>query len=185
MAVTLKQVRAVLDPEEPDYAGGKRLGPGALPALARLVREGDPMLASKAASLAAMIGGPEAGKVLEAAARHRAVGVRAAAAHGAQFLRSEQAEGVLLGLLDDASPAVAKVAARSAAGVARPKMREKLQAVVRSKRESFVRERFGRFEIELERRARSAQGGTTGTVAPSAARGEFLRPVQPGGPERP
>ena len=55
MPVTMKQVRAALDPEEPDYEKAAKLGPEALPHLEKLISRKDPNLASKAASLAGMI----------------------------------------------------------------------------------------------------------------------------------
>jgi len=39
MAVTMAQVRAVLDPDEPDYGQAAKLGPQALAHLEKLVKE--------------------------------------------------------------------------------------------------------------------------------------------------
>jgi HEAT repeat protein len=75
MAVTMEQVRKALDPEEPDYAKAAKLGPEALPHLAKLIAGKDPGLASKAASLAGMIGGEKAAPVLEKAAASKDVRV--------------------------------------------------------------------------------------------------------------
>src|SRR4051812_22614096 len=99
MPVTMEQVRKALDPEEPDYAKATKLGPDALPHLQKLIQGRDPGLASKAASLAGMIGGEQAGAVLEKAAGHRDVRVRVAAAHSAQHLPAAAASQVLATLV--------------------------------------------------------------------------------------
>ena len=51
MAITLEQVRALLDAEEPNYAALARLGPEILPHLRTLIAGGDEYFATKAASL--------------------------------------------------------------------------------------------------------------------------------------
>jgi HEAT repeat protein len=119
MPVTMKQVRAALDPEEPDYAKAAKLGPGALPHLEKLIGGKDPGLASKAASLAGMVGDERAARVLEKAARHKDVRVRVAAAHSAQYLPPLDASRILSTLLADDDVGVQKVALKSVArGVA-------------------------------------------------------------------
>ena len=85
MATTEAQVRAYLEPEEPNYpAAAAALGAEALPVLDTLVRGGDPLLASKAAYLASMIPDEQAARVLEQAARSAHPTVRVAAAAGMQ-----------------------------------------------------------------------------------------------------
>ena len=85
MATTEAQVRAYLDPEEPNYtAAAAALGPDALPVLEALVQEADPLLASKAAYLASLIPDERAARVLEQAAHSRHATVRVAAAAGLQ-----------------------------------------------------------------------------------------------------
>ena len=60
MAVTMKDVRAVLEPDEPDYKeGAKAWAAAALPHLDALVGGGDTMLASKATYLASLIKEPK------------------------------------------------------------------------------------------------------------------------------
>ena len=113
MPVTMKQVRAALDPEEPDYAKAAKLGPQALPHLEKLIARDDPGLASKAASLAGMIGDEKAARVLEKAARHRDVRVRVAAAHSAQHLPAPDASRILSRLMADKDVGVQKVALKA------------------------------------------------------------------------
>src|SRR5437867_4118299 len=103
MPVTLEQVRAALDPEEPDYPKAARiLGPEALPHLERLIASDHPMLASKAAYLAGLIGTERSAEVLRRAARSGDVRVRIAAAAAAGNLPPASASDVLLNLVDDA-----------------------------------------------------------------------------------
>lgn len=114
MAITFEQVRAALDPEEPDYnKAAKNLGPEALPHLERLIVGDHSMLASKAAYLAGLIGTESSVPVLERAARHGEATVRIAAAAAMQHMPSEAASDLLLGLIDDPDVGVQKVAMRS------------------------------------------------------------------------
>jgi HEAT repeat protein len=113
MAVTSEEVRAALDPEEPDYEAAAKLGPDALPHLQRFVEGPDPNLASKAAYLAGRIGDPQAAPILEVAATSDDPAIRAAAAGGVRHLPDEQADAVLQTLLDDDEPGVRKTALRA------------------------------------------------------------------------
>jgi hypothetical protein len=110
MAVTMQQVREVLDPEEPDYQRGVALGPEALPHLDVLVSLGDPMLASKATYLASLIQHPLAVDVVEKAARNTDPIVRVAAAAAATNLSSAGESDVLRELDNDPDAGVRKVA---------------------------------------------------------------------------
>jgi HEAT repeats len=110
MPVTMEEVRAVLDPEEPDYAAAALLGPEALPHLRELVESGDPMLASKAAYAAGMIDGDEAVEVLREAARSDEPTVRVAAAASVANLGADTSAELLEGLVADDDPGVRKVA---------------------------------------------------------------------------
>ena len=132
MPVTLKQVRDALLPEEPDYGTAKQLGRGALPHLEELVEGPDPLLASKAAYLTGLIGGPRATAVLQSAAVSRFPEVRVAAAAGAANLEAQAASMVLLPMLDDADVGVRKVALKSVPPEASAEVRAKVQSVQRS-----------------------------------------------------
>ncbi len=110
MAVKMDQVRRALDPEEPDYEKGARLGPEALPHLAALVESGDTLLASKAAYLASLIDGAQAGEIVQAAARSEDAVLRVAAAGAAVNLEPDARERVLENLIEDPDPGVTKVA---------------------------------------------------------------------------
>lgn len=113
MAVTMKNVRAALDPEEPNYAEAARLGAGALPHLSALVGGDDPMLASKAAYLASLIKDSRSAGVVKAAAASSDPTVRVAAAAAAVNLTAAGASTVLVELVDDDDIGVRKVARSS------------------------------------------------------------------------
>jgi HEAT repeat protein len=110
MAVTSEQVRAELVKDEPNYEAAAQLGTDALPHLQRFVESGDPNLAPKAAYLAGRIGVSQASPILELAATSDDAGIRVAAAAGVRYLPDEQADNVLLPLLDDDEPVVRKKA---------------------------------------------------------------------------
>lgn len=131
MPVTMEQVRAALDPEEPDYAKAATLGPGVLPHLEKLIARNDPHLASKAASLAGMIGDERAGAVLMKAAKHKDVRVRIAAAHSAQHLPPAAASLVLTPLLADKDIGVQKVALKSVPRAGTPQLRAKVETLTK------------------------------------------------------
>ena len=134
MPVTMKQVRAALDPEEPDYEKAAKLGPEALPHLEKLIGRKDPNLASKAASLAGMIKDERAVRVVEKAAKHEDVRVRVAAVYSAQFLPPEDASRVLTAALSDKDVGVQKVALKSVPKKPTPELRAKIEALAKQKR---------------------------------------------------
>jgi HEAT repeat protein len=144
MAVTMEMVRSLLAPDEPDYEKAKEIGAEALPFLAGLVESDDKMIASKAASLAGMISGPGAAAVLERAARHPTVAVRAAAAHGAQNLPAADAERLLIKMMDDKDPAVSHRAVIAARRVPTEMIRQKLRALQAAHPVEFVRDAAGK-----------------------------------------
>jgi HEAT repeat protein len=140
MAITMKDVRAWLDPEEPNYAGAARsLGPAALPFLLELVRGGDLGLASKATYLASLIKSDKSVEVLEAAAATNEPILRVQAAAGLQNLKPAHAERVLNTLKSDPDPGVRKVMVKAAARVKSPRVAAVLKQIARSDPEPFVR----------------------------------------------
>ena len=86
MAVSMNDVRRVLDAEEPNYDAAAKLGPDALPHLQALVAGPDPMLASKAAYAASLLEGALGESVVHAAAQSHNPVVRVAAAAAARNL---------------------------------------------------------------------------------------------------
>jgi hypothetical protein len=113
MAVTMAQVRALLDVDEPDYLEAAALGPDAIPHLKTLVREADAMLASKAAYLAGLIATDAALDVVKAAAESSEPVVRVAAAAAVRNLSPAAGTRVLNPLLTDPDPGVRKAASKA------------------------------------------------------------------------
>jgi hypothetical protein len=128
MAVTMQNVRAALDPEEPDYEEAAKLGPEALPHLEVLVNSGDSMLASKATFLASLIKDAKSAEIVEMAARSDDPVVRVAAAAAATNLAASRASAVLLDLVTDPDPGVRKVARASVPEKPSARLTEKLEA---------------------------------------------------------
>ena len=139
MAITMKDVRAWLDPDEPNYAGAKSLGPAALPFLLELVRGGDLGLGSKATYLASLIASDKSVEVIEAAAGTNEPILRVAAASGLHNLKPAHAERVLNTLKADSDPGVRKVMVKSASQVSTPGIAAVLRQIARSDPEPFVR----------------------------------------------
>ncbi len=140
MAIMMKDVRAWLDPDEPNYAGARALGPAALPFLLELVRGGDLGLGSKATYLASLIASDKSVEVIEAAATTNEPVLRVAAASGLQNLKPAHAERVLNILKRDPDPGVRKVMVKSASRVNSPSVAAALKQIGRSDSEPFVRQ---------------------------------------------
>jgi HEAT repeat protein len=115
MAITLEQVRALLDAEEPNYAALARLGPEILPHLRTLIAGGDEYFATKAASLVSRINDDRATAVLRDAANHASPRVRLAVAGGIKNFARPAAAGVLMALLNDSDTGVRKLALKASA----------------------------------------------------------------------
>jgi hypothetical protein len=132
MAVTMQQVRAELDPDEPDYARAAGLGADALPQLETLIEGADAQLAAKAASLAGMISAADSSAVLEKAARHGDPRVRVAAAAASRNLSDAEASRLLSHLVGDSDIGVQKLALRSVPPAMTAELQDELERVGRS-----------------------------------------------------
>jgi HEAT repeat protein len=99
MAVEMEDVRALLDPEEPDYEAVSALGEDAAPYLDEYA--------------AGLVGGDGATAAVAHAAEHHDPVVRVAAAAAAANLTSPAASDVLETLVVDVDPGVRKVARSS------------------------------------------------------------------------
>ena len=139
MPVTMKQVRAALDPDEVDYAAAARLGPDAFPHLETLVAGDDPGLAAKAAYLAGRIRDERSAGVLERAAANRDARVRVAAAAAARDLPADAASRILTNLVLDADAGVQKLALGSVPDRASPELRATLERLSRTARNTALR----------------------------------------------
>jgi HEAT repeat protein len=140
MAITMKDVRKWLDPDEVDYVNAKKLGPAALPHLLELVQGGDLGLASKATYLASLIKGEGSSEVLEIAAGSKEPILRVAAASGIRNLSAGQALKVVDLLMNDPDAGVRKVLLKSAARFRSRQMVTKLTHLAKSDPEPFVRD---------------------------------------------
>jgi HEAT repeat protein len=136
----MQQVRAMLDPEEPDYNKAKQLGPDALVHLENLVRGTDPMLASKAAYLASLIKDKKSAAIVKEAARDARPVVRVAAAAAARNLSQSEASDVLLSLLADNDTGVRKTALKSVPSDASTAVRKKIDELVQKDNHQAIRE---------------------------------------------
>ncbi|HYJ86895.1 MAG TPA: hypothetical protein VEW46_12610 [Pyrinomonadaceae bacterium] len=113
MAVTLEQVKNILNRDEPNYMEAAQLGPEAIPHLQKLLQESDPLLASKATYLASMITSDQAVDVVKEAATSEHAEVRAAAAAATRNLPQVPVTDMLSSLLDDSDVSVRKVTLKS------------------------------------------------------------------------
>jgi HEAT repeat protein len=137
---TMQDVRAELDRDEPDYpAAALALGKAALPHLKKLVEHRDPMLASKAAYLAGLLGGPDALAIVETAANRPLAEVRVAAAAALRGLDAAQTETLVERLLVDMDSGVRKAALHAVGKVKAPRLRRRLEGLAGSDPEPFLR----------------------------------------------
>jgi HEAT repeat protein len=186
MAITMQEVRAWLDPDEPNYAAAARsLGPAALPLLLELVRGGDLGLASKATSLASQIQSDKSVEVLEAAAATTEPILRVAAAGALQHLKQAHAERVLSALKADPDPCVRKVMVKSAAQVRSPRAAAVLKQMSASDPEPFVRENAAAVLATVAAHAsRSKRAKRTAARKPAAKKGAAKKAAAKKAPAR-
>jgi hypothetical protein len=116
MPITYAELKALLDIDEPDYAALAERAADALKHLRKMVASSDASLASKAVSLAGIIGVEGSVAIVADAAKSREPVVRVAAAHAASLLPdSAPAARVVSKLLDDKDVGVVKFAGKAAA----------------------------------------------------------------------
>lgn len=109
--VTKKQVVTIL--HSGNYEKGSKLGRPALKHLQKIAQSRDWELAPKAVYLAGLIGVDASVPIVEAAAKSRKPAMRVAAASAAPHLAPEQAEPILLHLLDSRDVGIRKCAIQS------------------------------------------------------------------------
>ncbi|UVT16516.1 MAG: hypothetical protein H8K04_02830 [Nitrospira sp.] len=121
MAISYAELKAMLDVDEPDYMALVEKASGATQHLRKLAASADVSLASKAVSLAGMLGDPDSIGIIGNASRSREVLIRVAAAHAATMLPdSPQTARVVNKLLDDRDVGVVKHATRAATRLSDP-----------------------------------------------------------------
>jgi len=128
MAITMEEVRNAILPEEPDYQRAAALGQDALPYLSALAVDDDTMLAVKAVSLAGLIGGRRAVRIVEEAAESERAELRVIAAAAAGNL-GESGEPVITTLLEDTDRGVRKYAVRSVTRSSSEGLKARLEAL--------------------------------------------------------
>lgn len=137
----MKDVRAHLDREEPEYQkAAKELGLQAIPLLLELVKQNDVMLASKAAYLASVIGGRNSADVLEAAAMSPEPVVRVAAASGIRNLPEETAVKLVDRLLVDKDFGVKKVTLNSISSTRSAALMARVEKIAKADPNKLIRE---------------------------------------------
>ena len=139
MAVTMQQVLAQIDKDEPDYARAAKLGSAALPHLRQIIEAEDPLLASKAAYLASLIGGADAIEVLDEAAKRREPEVRVAVAHALQNT-SDAPPQLVERLLGDEDAGVRKLALKTVGKLKLQTVQAKVATIAKRDSEDFVRD---------------------------------------------
>jgi HEAT repeat protein len=183
MPVSYAELKALLDVDEPDYAPLAAIASGALQHLRKLASSPDESVASKAVSLAGIIGDAGSIGVISNAAKSPHALVRVAAAHAASLLPdTPQAARVVHALLNDRDIGVIKLATRAAARQSDPRMAAKakqantrmMSAVRASVKASSQRERATAMATKASKKA----GGTATAkmnrkVSGKAAAGEM------------
>ncbi len=139
MAVTMKQVKAALEVEEPRYSEAAKLGPEALPHLRKLVSGEDPLLAAKATYLAGLIDADGSADVLAEAAQSDEVVVRVAAANSVAHV-SEADVALFEGLLADNDVGVRKAAVRSVGSAARGDLKPQVEQIAQGDTAEVIRD---------------------------------------------
>jgi HEAT repeat protein len=136
--LTMEDVRRVLSPDEPNYAGARELGPDAIPFLRQLIVQ-SPSLAAKAVYLAGLIGTDSGAQTVAEGARSHDPAVRVAAATAARELESGQATPILELLLTDMDRGVRQRALRSAATRLTPTLRNRIEKMTGTDHDQLIR----------------------------------------------
>lgn len=139
MPLSYAELKAKLDVDEPDYAVLAEMAAGAMQHLRKLAESADVSLASKAVSLAGIIGDADSIGIIGGASKSRDALVRVAAAHAASLLPdSPQAARLVSRLLDDKDVGVVKLATRAATRISDPGVAAKA-ARARTRMDTAVR----------------------------------------------
>jgi HEAT repeat protein len=144
MAQAMDEIRAILEPDEPDYAQASQIGTAALPFLRELIVRGDPMLASKATYLASLISPKDSVEVLLQAARSPDPAVRVAAASAAANLPGDLASELLQALVIDRDRGVRRIAFNSVRPGVSPELSATIEQASTADPEASIREAAAR-----------------------------------------
>lgn len=166
MPISYAKLKALLDVDEPDYAALAEKAEDVVHHLRKLAASSDVSLASKAVSLAGIIGDDGCIGIVGSASKSRDVVVRVAAAHASTLLPDNpQSARVVNKLLDDRDVGVVKFATRAAARQSDPgvaaKARRARTRMVATVRETTARERSRAMAMK---RAGKKAGGSAKTT---------------------
>jgi len=170
MPITMQQVMARLDTDEPDYAALATLGQEAVPHLKVLVQSEDPGIAAKAAYLASLIESDESMEVIEAATASPHETVRVAAAAGLRNLTAAQAGPAVERLLDDQDAGVRKQAIRAVADLGMSGLEPKVKRIAAEDAESGLRQMARQGLRQISESQSAAPEKAKPTKKPSAKR---------------
>jgi hypothetical protein len=170
MPVSYEKLKEMLDVDEPNYAALAEIAADAMGHVRRLAASKDVALASKAVSLAGMIGDESSVAVVRDAAKSREPLLRVAAAHAASLLpASPEAARVVNKLLGDSDVGVVKTATRAADRQADPALSAKARranarlatAVRKAAAEHTRQERAATMATRARKRAAGGRGKKT------------------------
>lgn len=139
MPITMQQVLAEIDKDEPSYEALALLGPEALPHLQLIAEADDPLKSSKAVYAASLIGGAGAVEVLRKAADHHDPQVRIAVAQGLQNLAAAAPTDLVMKSLNDHDSGVRKLALLTAGKLNRTEFKQRITAIAQGDPEEHLR----------------------------------------------
>jgi HEAT repeat protein len=169
MPISYAALKAMLDVDEPDYPALAEIAAGAMRHLRKLATATDASLASKAVSLAGIIGDADGTGIVEGASKSRDVLVRVAAAHAASLLPdTPQATRLVSKLLDDKDVGVVKLASRAAGRLSDPGVATKARRA-NTRIDAAVRAATAQALRQARRTAMSKKAGMTAAGAKARA----------------
>jgi HEAT repeat protein len=138
--ITMNEVRALLDSEEPNYARAARLGVEVLPHLRVMIETGTVGEASSAAALAGYIHDDRSIDVLRRGIAHASPAVRVAAAGALRSLGRPASSDHVMAHLGDRHAGVRRLAVEAATRVGGPALLAKVEVLGRRDPTPFVRQ---------------------------------------------
>lgn len=154
MSITMQQVMAYLNADEPRYAEAASLGAEAIPHLVVLIEGTDIALASKAAYLAGLIPSLSSADAVRRALAHRDPVVRVAGAAALAYLPPIEATPLLIQSLDDEDEGIRRLVLDALPYKPSDVLYEAIEHLVRSNKHPDLRMRAA----EILTRWRERQG---------------------------
>lgn len=129
MTFSLESLRSQLSAIEPNEATYDQIGSSEIPLLQELLSDNEEWMAARAVTALVRISDPEAVRLLKQVATDPRPEVRTAVALCASKVVPEEANEILITLLDDSEAGVRKAAIRSVSAEHSQTVRNKLQAI--------------------------------------------------------